>query len=303
MDRQFIVEVGPDVSHEGLQKLASLATELGLTVIERTEQLIGMNDLRRTSLDMWGDPAYGAFAGGMLEHMRRDVDRTSAVIAKDGFVHVRASRFGLHEDRTVIGTVGMGDKEIDYETQEVLAKSGAPFPFAINRTHHRGTEIRKIKALSPTKERLAAFVETRLLDQHVLHGAVGKALDVLAITAGLKIEERDSREWRGEFLERTTLLEMLKAENIGATSVENLFRMVEDTLLWQQQFGRPKEYEVVVEADSTINPDRAISLQWERIALESLVSIGEAKACGKRCTRINEFLTDIHEHHYNWLAQ
>src|SRR5688572_8672523 len=135
-ERVFEVKVGVGASQANIEKLAAFATELGLFLTERPkEEVVGVDTFCDLAIQMWGDPAYGMFAEGMLESVRSSAKNMGVEVDEGGLAYVSANAFGMHKGNAAIGDIGLGKQTIYNLAHEAVANKGrSPFGFALTET-------------------------------------------------------------------------------------------------------------------------------------------------------------------------
>lgn len=250
------------------------------------------------SAELWGAERYGrtaqSFIDAEADTMRRLHDTRTFINASHGGVTVSSylpAMYGPKNEK------GLGSSRLDYyqgpqDTGRDMATINAalerlwprtPYPFAtpaiVSGDHSEPQAINWMLEPGPvTRERLAHFLRTSRLDRHETHGALGKALDVLNVSAGLTETaaalERAAAEPAYEFVDYKRLRAAAKASGLTRYAIDDIRSRIHMSLTGQSRHGRPSPYwpEVVVEGEVTVGifPRTLFDVRFEQIAVESL---------------------------------
>lgn len=301
----------PRASAEGMTALRGMVTALGWQARERPTLLgdldysqlprlwrIDDEQFLETSRELWGSEDYGKSAAA---HLRRERRSIGGVLWSNGLVNMEIAETlgGVEIDGVPIVPLYVGGAyqptRPPYKLSDAAMARRAQFlwnlhhhPFIVRTSikDYRGDE--RTMELFPgdiTRERLADYARNRKYDEHTLHGAIGKMLDVVTVTAGV-IEKQDigEREVEGDFIEPATLRRMMAEEGLSTHMGNGIRKKLAKAIGSQLASGKPCEYgEVVLEG--------SISSEWEydRIAASSLAAIVHSFK-SKKETPVTRFL-------------
>lgn len=235
------------------------------------------------SCQLWGSEAYGRTAVNMLE------DR------KQGLRFI-ASNQGIIEPN---GRILPQDHSHEYSPEELEAMGRTWWsedirclPFEPEVTPHKDGRSFHLTVGAATPKRLAEGLRRLRLDNHHLHGSLGKTLDLMKVAGGLAEDvAQSSAPYEGIFLSREEFEELINSAGFTYATHSTLYSKIRNEAVLRQWWapGRPGgKREVVFEGEVRINTRlQPQELAYERIALDSLPGL-----YGKGTSRATPFLND-----------
>jgi len=166
-----------------------------------------------------------------------------------------------------------------------------PYPVAVNPAEagpiYRGlgSKILDIRVGQPTQTELAPYTHAAGYVHHGLHGALGKALDVLCAAAGTTTQTRRSERTNTVFVDYSDLV---RYKRVSQTGWELLRNTIKEAVYEQLSTGQPLDGgEIILEG----SVDLALkNFRYQRIALVSLVNL----ARGFRSNNpLHQFLDEV----------
>lgn len=290
------------------RQLGRLAAEFGLVLVERlSDPIISPGGLQLLSRNMWDSPDYGSSAASLLHILQSAVTSHGRVLSRDGLLYVVVPAFELYAGKNGVplGPTDMSVEEVDRRAHAVLNELESPFPLIATHApspYEDERTVRNIVPLAPTQSRLSRFVQSRGYGQHMLHGSIGKALDVLVAAAGITPEPvAASRECPGEFITSQDLRELLRSTNLFTnTQINTLFDKIAHVVKWQLLHGAPlRSGEVVVEGACSYSGAWGSQLEWSLLAVDTVPHIVGAYG---GTSAVVDFLPRFSHYYARWKA-
>ncbi|HET7301894.1 MAG TPA: hypothetical protein VFI74_01030 [Candidatus Saccharimonadales bacterium] len=255
---------------------------------EISQQNITDEMLSATSIELWGDPVYGATANTFFDRERSDkgcavwlTDRGYVLSTIMGDRIAKPSIFteplDIETNADIKDVARTASKDIRY-------RHTLPFALTLRMPGEEDEEAAahglafKLEPAQLVHSHLKKYITRRGWHDHRLHGTLGKAMDVLKASVGYKPNTvRTARQNDQEFISR----EDLKAQAVQAIEAGELMphyqRDFSDKVsrggYEQVCSGQPIAWgEVILEGAASFGFRSAFT--WERVAVSSLVSIG-----------------------------